>query len=252
MKTTKNEFPHLPGRIAGLGKLADNLWWSWNPAARMLFKSLDRQAWKESIHNPDKMLKELPIQILERAAADEDYLRNYDVVMSQFKKYMQQKGCPVLADISISDVCAIAYFSAEYGLHHSLPFYAGGLGFLAGDHLKECSDLNVSLVAVGFMYPQGYLKQRIREDGWQEDISEPLDREAASISRVVNEDGTQLIVKVPLIEPSMHVAVWQVAVGRVALYLMDTDIEINDPWYRGISARLYHCWSKYEIVSATV
>ena len=100
MKTTKNEFPHLPGRIAGLGKLADNLWWSWNPAARMLFKSLDRQAWKESIHNPDKMLKELPIQILERTAADEDYLRNYDVVMSQFKKYMRQKNSSLLGDIS--------------------------------------------------------------------------------------------------------------------------------------------------------
>ena len=89
------------------------------------------------------------------------------------------------------------------------------------------------------MYPQGYLKQKIREDGWQENISEPLDREAASISRVYNEDGTQLIVKVPFIEPPIHVAVWQVMVGRVPLYLMDTDIEINDPWHRGISARLY-------------
>ncbi|MGD9372280.1 MAG: alpha-glucan family phosphorylase, partial [Desulfobacterales bacterium] len=239
MKTIKNEFPHLPGRIAGLGELAENLWWGWNPAARMLFKSLDRQAWKESIHNPDKMLKELPIQILKRAATDEDYLRNYDVVMSQFEKYMQQNNCPLLVDSSLSDVCAIAYFSAEYGLHRSLPFYAGGLGFLAGDHLKECSDLNVPLVAVGFMYPQGYLKQKIQEDGWQENISETLDREAASISRVLNKDGTQLVVKVPFIEPAIHVAVWQVAVGRVALYLMDTDIEINDPWHRGISARLY-------------
>jgi starch phosphorylase len=239
MKTIKNEFPCLPDRIAGLGELAENLWWSWNPAARMLFKSLDRQAWKESIHNPDKMLKELPKEILERAAIDEDYLRNYDVVMSQFEKYMQQNKCPLLGDISPSDVCTVAYFSAEYGLHRSLPFYAGGLGFLAGDHLKECSDLNVPLVAVGFMYPQGYLKQKIREDGWQENISEPLNREAAAISRILNEDGTQLIVKVPFIEPPIHVAVWQVAVGRVPLYLMDTDIEINDPWHRGISARLY-------------
>jgi starch phosphorylase len=238
-KVVKNGFPRLPDRIAGLGELAENLWWSWHPAARMLFKSLDRQAWKESIHNPDKMLKELPKEILERAATDDDYLRNYDVVISQLEKYMQQKNCPLLGDISLSGASAIAYFSAEYGLHHSLPFYAGGLGFLAGDHLKECSDLNVPLVAVGFMYPQGYLKQKIREDGWQENISEPLDREAASISRVLNEDGTQLIIKVPFIEPPIHVAVWQVAVGRVALYLMDTDIELNDPWHRGISQRLY-------------
>ena len=86
MKTTKNEFPRLPDRIAGLGELAENLWWSWNPAARMLFKSLDRQAWKESVHNPDKMLKELPKEILERAATDNEYLRNYDVALSQFEK----------------------------------------------------------------------------------------------------------------------------------------------------------------------
>ena len=232
MNLQQSGFPNIPASLAGLGKLAENLWWSWNPAARMLFKSLDRQAWKESIHNPDKMLKELPIEILERAAIDEDYLRNYDVVMSQFAKYMQQNKCPLLRDVSPSDVCTTAYFSAEYGLHRSLPFYAGGLGFLAGDHLKECSDLNVPLVAVGFMYPQGYLKQKIREDGWQENISEPLDREAAPISRVLNEDGTQLIVKVPFIEPPIHVAVWQVAVGRVPLYLMDTDIEINDPLWK--------------------
>ena len=107
-----------------------------------------------------------------------------------------------------------------------------GGGFAASHLPGDKSD-------VGFMYPQGYLKQKIREDGWQENISEPLDREAASISRVLNEDGTQLIVKVPFIEPPIHVAVWQVVVGRVPLYLMDTDIEINDPWHRGISARLY-------------
>jgi starch phosphorylase len=239
MKNQQNEFPNLPERISGLGLLAENLWWSWHPAARMLFKSLDRPAWKESVHNPDKMLKELPREILERAAADEAYLRDYDVVMSQFAKYLEQKGCPLLHDIAAPDVSAVAYFSAEYGLHHSLPFYAGGLGFLAGDHLKECSDLNVPLVAVGFMYPQGYLHQHIREDGWQDNITETLDREAASISRVLNDDGTQLVVKVPLIEPPIYVAVWKVAVGRVSLYLMDTDIEMNEPWNRAISARLY-------------
>jgi starch phosphorylase len=239
MKHFKSEFPHLPDRIAGLGELAENLWWSWNPAARMLFKSLDRQAWKESIHNPDKMLKELPREILEQAAGDDEYLRNYDLVISRFERYRQQKDCPLLDGILLSKDRTIAYFSAEYGLHHSLPFYAGGLGFLAGDHLKECSDLNVPLVAIGFMYPQGYLKQRIREDGWQENTSEPLDREVAAISRVLNKEGKHLIVRVPFIEPSIHVAVWQVVVGRVALYLMDTDIDINEPWYRGISARLY-------------
>jgi len=133
----------------------------------------------------------------------------------------------------------IAYFSAEYGLHHSLPFYAGGLGFLAGDFLKECSDLGVPVVAMGFMYPQGYLRQRIRPDGWQESESETLDRENAPIRRVLDDKGERLIVKVPFIEPPIYVEVWKVLVGRVSLYLMDTDIEMNDPWNRGISARLY-------------
>jgi starch phosphorylase len=235
----ENIFPNLPQRISGLGELAENLWWSWNPAARMLYKTLDRQAWKESVHNPDKMLKELPKKILEAAAGNADYLRQYDVVVSRFAKYMETKGCPFLPDLPDPGVSAIAYFSAEYGLHRSLPFYAGGLGFLAGDHLKECSDLNVPVVAVGFMYPEGYLYQQIRDDGWQENFTEKLDRDAAPIARVLTADGNQLVVKVPLIEPQIHVAVWRVDVGRVPLYLIDTDIEINDPWNRGISARLY-------------
>jgi starch phosphorylase len=237
-ETIKNLFPNLPERLLGLGEMAENLWWSWHPAARMLFKMLNRQAWKESGHNPDKMLKELPKGDLESAANDPDYLRHYDVVLSKFRKEIGKKGCDVL-ESSIDVSQPIAYFSAEYGLHRSLPFYAGGLGFLAGDYIKECSDLGIPLVAIGFMYPEGYVHQVIREDGWQESRDEILDREAASISRVLNEDGSQLAVKVPLTEPSIYVAVWKVDVGRVPLYLMDTGIDLNDPWNRGISARLY-------------
>jgi starch phosphorylase len=239
MPNHQNEFPNLPERLSGLENLAENLWWGWNPEARMLFKMLDRPAWKESGYNPDKMLKELPPEILLKSADNADYLRQYDVVMSRFENHLRKKGCPLLSDLQKSGEAVIAYFSAEYGLHRSLPFYAGGLGFLAGDHLKECSDLNVPLVAVGFMYPLGYLHQQIREDGWQENITETLDREAAAISKVLDKDGNQLIVKVPLIEPPIHVAVWKVSVGRVPLYLLDTDIDRNDPWNRSISARLY-------------
>jgi starch phosphorylase len=239
MHVTQGLFPILPERISGLEEIAENLWWSWHPAARMLFKRLDRQAWKESLHNPDKMLRELPKEILEAAASDPEYLREYDIVISQFRNDIEPKGCRYLENITDPSIQPIAYFSAEYGLHHSIPFYAGGLGFLAGDFMKECSDLSVPLVAMGFMYPEGYFRQRIREDGWQEHADQILDRDAASISRVLNKDGEQVVVKVPLIEPPIHVAVWKIAVGRVCLYLMDTDIEINDPWNRGISARLY-------------
>ncbi len=232
-------FPHLPERLMGLEMLAENLWWSWNPGARMLFKTLDRQAWKESGHNPDKMLREFPRELLDRAAASADYLSRYDAVLAEFHTYMQQKECHLLVPFSPDRKFAVAYFSAEYGLHRSLPFYAGGLGFLAGDYLKECSDLCVPLVAVGFMYPEGYFRQQIRDDGWQENLVESINREAAPISKVMGKDGRQLVVKVPLTDPPIYTAVWRVAVGRVSLYLMDTDVEINDPWNRGISARLY-------------
>jgi starch phosphorylase len=233
-----NLFPNLPPRLTGLGALAENLWWSWHPAARMLFKMLSRQAWKESGHNPDKLLKEVPQTVLEWAANDPDYLRRYDEVLHQFQKDFGAECC-LLNHMPDPNIHAVAYFSAEYGLHHSLPFYAGGLGFLAGDHLKECSDLSVPLVAVGFMYPEGYVQQRIRDDGWQESLDQILDRDAASINRVIVEDGKQLVVKVPFIEPPIHVAVWKVEVGRIPLYLMDTCIEINEPWNRSVSARLY-------------
>lgn len=234
------EIPHLPKRLSGLKELASNLWWSWHPGARMLFKMLDRQVWKESLHNPVKVLKELPKEAFESAASDKNYLRHYDIVLSRFHKEIKEDNkCLLLEGINERKIHSIAYFSTEYGLHHSLPFYAGGLGFLAGDFIKECSELKVPLIALGFMYPEGYLKQQIREDGWQENIKQSLDRDTASIFRVLDETGSQLIVKVPLIEPPIHVAVWKIAVGTVSLYLMDTDIEINEPWNREISARLY-------------
>lgn len=239
MNVTNNIFPNLPERIAGLGELAENLWWSWHPAARMLFKILDRRRWKESIHNPDKMLREIPVDLLAAASRDAEFLAQYDSVLSQFRQYMEANVCSLLNNNCPHDSPVVAYFSAEYGLHHSLPFYAGGLGFLAGDYLKECSDLNIPLVAVGFMYPEGYVSQRVNAEGWQESLQFRLDREAASIARVVDDNGRPMIVRVPVIEPPIYVAVWRVAVGCVPLYLLDTDIEENDPWNRGISARLY-------------
>ena len=232
-------FPNLPQSLVGLGEIAENLWWSWHPEARMLFKMLNRQAWKESGHNPDMMLRELPKEILVSAANNIDYLRHYDVVLSKFREDMEEEKYYNLDAAVRLDISPIAYFSAEYGLHRSLPFYAGGLGFLAGDYIKECNDLRIPLVAIGFMYPEGYVHQIISEDGWQESRDKNLDREAASISRVLNENGEQLIVKVPLTEPPVYTAVWKVSVGRIPLYLMDTDVELNDPWNRGISARLY-------------
>lgn len=232
-------FGNLPEEISGLGEMAINLWWVWPPSARRLFKMLDRQEWKESRHNAVKMLRELPRERLEAAARDPEYLRHYHAILAQFREEVGG-GETFFPGHGLDPATGpIAYFSAEYGLHHSLPFYAGGLGFLAGDFIKECSDLKIPVVAVGFMYPEGYFRQRIRDDGWQEDLDEKLDREAASISRVLDGEGRQMVIQVPFIDPPIHIALWKIAVGRVPLYLIDTDIEINDPWNRRISRHLY-------------
>ncbi|PJA73169.1 alpha-glucan phosphorylase [bacterium CG_4_9_14_3_um_filter_65_15] len=239
MNQTPTIFLQLPPRLAGLEDLAENLWWSWHPRARMLFKLLDRMAWKQSGHNPDCMLRELPVEILTAAAANPEYLRLYDEVMTQFQGHIEGQQCAYLGFPRRDRDFAVAYFSAEYGLHRSLPFYAGGLGFLAGDHLKECSDLCIPLVAVGFMYPEGYLRQRLRDDGWQENQDEPLDRDAAPISRVLDKEGNQVVIRVPVLEPAVHVAIWKVSVGQIPLYLLDTDLAQNDPDSRKICSRLY-------------
>jgi starch phosphorylase len=235
----KDKFPHLPERLAGLGELASNLWWSWHLEARRLFKVLDRPAWKDTGHNPVKLLEVLPAQTLEAAAVDSEYLRHYDAVLARFRQDVENQVCWFTANITDAECEPIAYFSLEYGLHHSLPFYAGGLGFLAGDHLKEASDLGTPLVAVGFMYPDGYLRQMINADGWQEGSGEVLDRDAAPIARVLNDQGEQLVVQVPLCDPPIFVSVWKVMVGRIPLYLMDTDIPGNAPAHRRISDHLY-------------
>lgn len=234
-----NKFPNLPERISGLGDLAYNLWWSWHPEGRGLFKMLSRTGWYLSAHNPVKMLHQLDQATLESAAKDSHFLRHYDAVMAGFEDEMSTSSGWFCANVADPKSETIAYFSAEYGLHHALPFYAGGLGFLAGDFLKECSDLGIPMVGVGFMYPQGYLRQMITPDGWQVGACEILDRENAPIARVMNNNGEPLSVKIPVIDPPIYLEAWKVQVGRTSLYLLDTSSEANDPWNRCISDRLY-------------
>jgi starch phosphorylase len=236
--STTDRFPNLPERIRGLGGLAYNLWWSWHAPARELFRALDLQSWRESGHNPIRMLASLPQQVLEEATEDREFLDRYDAVMGQFEAETTSHAGWFAAEHGRLP-SPLAYFSAEYGLHVSLPVYAGGLGILAGDYIKECSDLAIPVVGVGLIYSQGYVWQRIREDGWQEDMQETLDRTYDPISQVFDPEGKPLTVQVPLFDPPVHVAVWKVDVGRVPLYLMDTDIEANQPWDRAIAHHLY-------------
>jgi starch phosphorylase len=235
---TINQFPNLPERIGDLGRLAYNLWWSWHPPARELFRALDLQAWRESDHNPVRMLSLLSSDVVENAVQDQGFLADYDAVMEQFEA---ETTSPAgwFADQYGQVAAPLAYLSAEYGLHVSLPVYAGGLGILAGDFLKECSDLGIPVVGVGLIYSEGYVWQQVREDGWQEDVEKTLDRTYDPISPVLDDEGEQLLVRVPLFDPPVYVAVWKVAVGRVPLYLLDTDIEANQPWDRAIAHRLY-------------
>lgn len=165
---------NLPERIRGLERLAYNLWWSWHPSARELFRSLDMQVWRESGHNPIRMLALLSPDMLLSVTEDRGFLARYDAVMAQFEAETDTQAGWFAAEYGRVG-SPLAYFSAEYGLHASLPVYAGGLGILAGDHLKECSDLAIPAVSVGLIYSQGYVWQRIREDGWQEDIEQTLE-----------------------------------------------------------------------------
>lgn len=229
----------IPERISGLAELADNFWWSWHNEARILLKMLSRSAWKLSIHNPVKMLSNMDKTVIKKSQKDPKFLKQYDIVMDKFKHDIEKEDSWFSDNITNSKSSMIAFFSAEYGFHHSLPFYAGGLGFLAGDILKESSDLGIPIVGLGFMYPKGYLKQRIALDGWQMDQDEILDRENIPITRLLNENKEHLIVKVPVIDPPIFIEIWKVHIGRASLYLLDTDININDPWNRSITSHLY-------------
>ena len=229
----------MPEKIARLPELAYNLWWSWDYDARRLFRRLDYTLWRSTQHNPVEMLLEISPERLEKAAQDSAFYRRYNKVMMAFDRELENGHLwfPT-AYPELGGKC-VAYFSAEFGLHNSLPIYSGGLGILSGDHTKEASDLGIPLVGVGFMYPQGYFRQHIPSHGWQEAIYEQLDMSKAPIRLVRDENGDYLKVSVQLGDRSVYSRIWYVNVGRVKLYLMDTDVDENDPWNRELSARLY-------------
>jgi starch phosphorylase len=229
----------LPKRIEGLTELAYNLWWSWHIEARQLFKALDRPLWKAVGHNPVKLLYQIAPYRLVFAAQNPSFLQRYDSVMSHFKADMSTVHPWLTAECPSLSHHTIAYFSLEFAIHSSLSIYAGGLGVLAGDYCKEASDLGLPLVGLGFMYPQGYFHQHISDNGWQEEIYEQLNFNEAPIKPVLTHQGQQLTVDMPLDSRSVKVAVWQVNVGRVKLYLLDADIEENSPADRQLSTRLY-------------
>ena len=228
----------LPPRLKRLAELASDLWWTWNPRAREVFRKLDYPLWRQTAHNPVLMLRQVSPEMLSLAAADDRFLAVYDAAVDALDRARSARDT-WWHDRFPDSHGPIAYFSAEFALHQSLPIYAGGLGVLAGDHCKEASDLGIPLIGVGFMYPQGYFHQTVSPEGWQQEIYEHLNWTDAPIEPAVAPDGKPCIVAVPLGNRSVLVSVWRVRLGRVTLYLLDTDLEENAPWDRELSARLY-------------
>ncbi len=231
--------PPLPDRINRLGELAYDLWWTWNHHARDVFRQLDYAMWRQTAHNPVRMLHLLPRERLEEAARQPDFLSVYDSVIAGLENARAARGTWWARRFGDLPGRSIAYFSAEFAIHQSLPIYAGGLGVLAADHCKEASDLGLPLLGLGFMYPQGYFHQRLSPEGWQLEAYERLNWTEAPVLPATTASGDPCIIAVPLGGRTVLVSVWRVRLGRAKLYLLDTDIEENAPWDRELSARLY-------------
>lgn len=230
--------PALPKPLSRLRELSYNYWWSWNSDARELFRRLDTDLWEDVVHNPVKFLAHLAQRRLDQAAGDKAFLAHMQRVLGAFDNYMNREGWFAKSFPDMKDA-RIAYFSMEFGIHESLPIYSGGLGILAGDHLKSASDLGIPLVAVGLLYRFGYFQQRMTADGWQLEEYPASDFYQIPLLPELGADGQSVKVSLPIGEREVHALVWKAQVGRIPLYLLDTDLPDNDPRDRETTARLY-------------
>ena len=222
---------HIPEALKKLDEIAHNLWWTWNTEGRELFRSLDKELWKKVDQNPIELLSKISYSRLKEMSKDAELIAKMDKVYAAFRKYMDEKPNDKRP--------SVAYFCMEYGLNHILKIYSGGLGVLAGDYLKEASDSNVDMCAVGFLYRYGYFTQTLSMDGQQIANYEAQDFDRLPIERVLDANGNQVIVEVPYPNFTVYAALWQVNVGRIKLYLLDTDNEMNSEYDRRITHALY-------------
>lgn len=231
--------PQLPKRINKLSTIANNLWWSWNTEFLRLFQRIDGDLWEQSNKNPVKFLKHVSQESLENSAKDISFLKEYDKVVEEFEGYMNSKNTWFNKNYPEEKNDLIAYFSAEYGLDQTIPIYSGGLGILSGDHLKSASDLGIPLVAVGLLYKDGYFSQKIDGDGKQQSEYNQIDLYDLPINPVKNEIGDDLIIYVKFPKRRLYLKVWSINVGRIKLYLLDSDIDKNNPEDRDVTLKLY-------------
>ena len=222
---------HLPEKLSRLEKLSKNLWWCWNESAKQLFRSIDPEVWHKSGHNPLVVLDTVSIKRFQQLSEDEEFLARMKRVLDEFDTYMAAKA--KRTDPSV------AYFCMEYGLDTSLKIYSGGLGILAGDYLKETSDMNVNLVAVGLLYRYGYFTQVISGQGYQVANYDAQDFTKIPAEPVLDKDGNWVTTTVAFPGRNLNARLWKVEVGRTDLYLMDTDFEMNQPEDREVTWHLY-------------
>lgn len=231
--------PQLPKRINKLSVISNNLWWSWNTEFLRLFKKIDFDLWETVEKNPVKFLKLVSQERLEMASKDSEFLKEYDKNVENFENYINSKNTWFSEKYPNNKNDLIAYFSAEYGLDETIPIYSGGLGILSGDHLKSASDLGIPLVAVGLLYKSGYFNQKIDGNGIQQSEYNEIEINNLPINPVKNENGQDLIIFVKFPRRRLYLKVWQVNVGRVKLYLLDSDIDENNPEDRDVTLKLY-------------
>lgn len=229
----------LPGRLAGLAQLAQNLAWSWNRDARSLFKSIDESLWSRTRHNPIRLLQLVQPGRLDELVTDPVFCARYDRAMQWLAAERSDEHTWYARTFPELRGRPVAYFCAEFGIHNSVPIYSGGLGVLAGDHLKTASDLGVPLVAVGILYRNGYFDQRIRVDGWQEDSDARIEFDGVPLVPLPGRDGAHHLVTVNTFGRDIHIRVWKMQVGRVPVYLLDSDLEVNHPEDRPLLSKLY-------------
>ena len=231
--------PRLPKPIEKLSEITENLWWSWNTEFLKIFKEIDIDLWERCGKNPIKFLKNVEQEKLEIAAENPEVLKIYKINADNFENYMKSKNTWFNKQYPENKDDVIAYFSAEYGLDETIPIYSGGLGILSGDHLKSSSDLGIPLVAIGLLYKNGYFHQIIDKNGQQLTEYKDIELDNLPIKPLKDKNGQDVIISIKVLKEKLYIKVWKIAVGRVNLYLLDTDIDENKEEFRKVTLRLY-------------
>jgi len=225
--------------VEKLRELARNLWWTWQPNVMALFEDLDEALWRSVDHNPVELLKRLPAEQIERRADERALQSRIDYAFRRLAEYLRNTDSWGAVHASILRARPVAYFSAEFGLHESLPIYSGGMGVLAGDHLKSASDLGIPLVGIGLLYAQGYFRQTLDPQGWQQELYLNTDLDLLPIESVLGPNGQPLMIAIETATGVLRARVWRAEVGRTTLLLLDSNVPENTEWDRTLTARLY-------------